>query len=262
MHRLVLAVLAVLSLTWAHAARADEVAPSLEGQDLRASATLVLGAMRTALPAGVYVAFDSSQADPIAQAACDNDGDYVVLVSDAMLRLSAELARVSLYDDANHTAKLDEYATFLADNQTPGRRILPPAAGSFALPLVGAGSNERLFGILAFVIARELEHVRANDLTCAHPTATKETGDDTWSAAEATAAAETAKHVYPGDQRARDRAALYDVKQLGLAADGPATLLRFFTKLEAAPSRFHPSYLATHPDTAKRVVQLTEPPAR
>lgn len=244
MHRFVCSILVVISLVFVRDARADEVAPSLEGQDLRASASMLLAALRVGapVPAGIYVAFDPSQSDPLAQAACDDDGDYVVLVSDAMLRLSAELARVSLYDDANHTAKLDEYAAFLAANQTPGKRLLPPAAGSFALPLVSAASHERLFGILAFVLARELEHVRAGDLTCAHPTATREAGDDVWTPAEATAAAETAKRVVP----ARDRAALYDVHQLGLPAEGPATLLRFFLKLSAASSSFHPSYLATH----------------
>ena len=166
-------------------ANADEVAPELEGADLRQVAGAELRRLARSMSAseqkrlvGIYAAFDDDASDPIAQVACDDDGDYVIVLSEAMLRLASYLAHGASDDDSA------AYARFVAHSQVPGRRLLPPPAGFFGTRLPGTTFESRLREALSFVIARELAHLRAGDLTCDHPTATHEHGDDAWTAPE------------------------------------------------------------------------------
>lgn len=248
-------------------AHADEVAPELETSDLRQHAREALRKLVAGMPAadtkklaGVYVAFDASASDPLAQVACDDDGDDVVLLSDAMLRVAAHVARATAYEEGGATRKVEDYAAFLARSQVPGRRVLPPPPGFFVTERPAATYDERVFEILSFVVARELAHFQSGDLACPHPTATKESGDDTWTAAEQRLATETASRVYPGRGVERDGDAVRAVLRQGQTSRGALALLRFFTQLDVdrvvATGRFHPTYAVLHPTPAARAAMV------
>lgn len=268
--RLAFAALLVVLVSLApRRAEADEVAPALETADLRTKAQAELRNLWNALPtsdrrrlAGMYVAFDADAADPFAQVACDDDGDDVVVMSDAMLRLAADVARGASLDEANGTRKLEEHAGYLARTQVPGRRLLPPAAGFYTATKAGATEDERLREILAFLVARELVHFRTGDLACPHPTATKESGDDAWTAAERRRARETAASVYPGRFAERDGEAVARLLEANVAEKGALALLRFFAQFEAertsAMGAFLPTYLRDHPSSAARAGVVTQ----
>lgn len=245
---------------------ADEVAPELEGSDLRVRAQLELRRVFIALPpadqrklTGMYVAFDSSVSDPIAQVACDDDGDYVVLLSDAMLRLVSFVARAETHDEVTGDKRLRDYAAFLARSQTAGRRLLPPPPGFFAAR--GAWSPEvyeaRLNETLSFVVAGELARARRGDLVCPKPTPTKESGDEVWSVGESRKAAEVAAKVYPGAD-SRDVDAITSALDVGYSERGAFALLHFFTELEIQSTSFLPTYLLHHPRSAARKVAVAE----
>ena len=187
------------------AARADEIAPELETLELRQKAEAETKRLVAGLSppdqrrlTGVYVAFDSSPGDPSAMVACDDDGDYVIVLSDAMLRLVFTVARAQSDDEATRGHNVEDYAAFVARVQVPGRRLLPPPPGFFTGQVSGANHDTRLREALSFVVARELTHLRAGDLVCAHPTATHEAGDDQWTSSEQRGALEGAATIYPG----------------------------------------------------------------
>jgi hypothetical protein len=235
---------------FARAAAADEVAPALEGADLRVRASLALGSLVAAKPdaklRGLYAAFDGNASDASVMAACDDDGDYIIVMSDAMLRLASFVARLSVDDEAHGTHKLDAYAEHLAKNQAAGKRLLPPAAGAYAAD-VDLSTQTRWREIVLFLYARELARLRAGDLVCPHPTATKERGDGEWTAAEQSAAIAAAHAVYPAKQAERDASAVAEVRALGEELTGSQQLLPFLAHLEAAGPRVTPTYLALHP---------------
>jgi hypothetical protein len=261
-------VLVLLSImAAANAARADEVAPELEQLDLRARAEVEqkklfaqLSAADQKRLAGMYVAIDEDASDPIAMVACDDDGDDVIVLSDALLRLAWNVAVVTSYDEASPARRVESYATFLARSQLPGRRLLPPPAGSFVAAKPADTRTARFREIIAFVVARELAHFRAGDLACPKPTATREAGDDVWSAAERRAAAETARAVYPGRGLERDEEAIGRVLDVGHGARGALAWLGFFTQFEidrvGAGSRFEPSYARLHPGSGARLATV------
>jgi hypothetical protein len=253
------AFLALLALP----ARADEVAPELEGSDLRQKAQTELKKVFATLDAkdqkrlvGTYAVFDANASDPFAQVACDDDGDYVVLISDAMLRLVSHVARAQSYDEANGARRIEDYASFLARSQLPGRRLLPPPPGFYIAQKPAATYEDRFGEGLAFIVAHEVTRLRAGDLVCPKPTATKESGDDEWTAAEQRKAGEVAASVYPARTLERDTEATVRLLQAGRSERGALGLLKFFTQFEAervvAVSRFQPTYLAHHPGSASR----------
>jgi hypothetical protein len=253
---------AAFVLFFAPPAAADEVAPELESQDLRTKAHLELKKLVAALPVpdqrrltGIYVAFHGEASDPFALASCDDDGDYVVVLSDAMLRLVSHVARAQSYDDANGSRKIEEYAAFLARSQLPGRRLLPPPPGFYVAESAAGTYEDRLRESLAFVVARELTHLRTGQLVCAHPTATKEAGDDTWTAAEQRRALENAATLYPG-RATHDAEAVVRVLDAGRMERGALGLLRFLEQYEAEQRvfvpRFAPTYRTHYPQSAAR----------
>ena len=150
--RIALAAAAVAAIALsAGPASADEVAPELEPSDLREIARTELKRIVATLPAndqkrlvGVYAAFHSDASDPFALAACDDDGDYVVVISDAMLRLGANVARAQSYDDANTSRKIEDYAAYVARTQIPGRRLVPPPPGFYTAELAAKTYDDRL----------------------------------------------------------------------------------------------------------------------
>jgi hypothetical protein len=265
-----------LSLLGSSAARADEVAPDLEGADLRTRTQAELRKLVAALPAsdqkrltGVYVAFESSVSDPAAQVACDDDGDYVVVVSDAMLRLAAHVARASVYEETSGKGKVEMYASFVARSQIPGRRLLPPPHGFYTTMPEPSSYEEHLADTLAFIVSRELTHLRRGDLVCPKPTPTKERGDDVWTTAEQRSAIEVAKAVYSANrQTERDSEAVASVVDMGHGLQGGLALLRFFAQVEldsrdspvVTPSRFCTSYAMLHPNAAARLAVVQQMP--
>ena len=262
-----LAAAAIFS--WPSPARADEVAPELEGADLRAKAQAELRVLFGSMARndqrrliGAYVAFDANVSDPSAQVACDDDGDYVVVMSDAMLRLVAHVALAASHDEANGTRKIDEYASFVARSRVPGRRLLPPPPGFYTASTPARTSDERLREGLAFVLARELTHLRAGDLVCPRPTATKESGDDVWTGAEQRKASETAAIVYPGRFIERDNEATVRLLEAGRSELGAMALLRFFVQLEAervvAIGQVLPTYARQHPSAVTRAAVVKQ----
>lgn len=256
-------------------AAADEIAPELETLELRQKAQ---AEMRRAFGAlaendrrrlvGTYLAIDPSPSEPIAQAACDDDGDYVVVVSDAMLRLASNVARAQSYDEAETNGRhVEDYASYLGRVQNPGRRLLPPSPGFYS-GKPAPTADERLREALAFVVARELAVLRAGDLVCPHPTATKEHGDDEWTPAEQKKAREIAERIYPNTNgaRARDEEAFATTEGAGRALEGAIGLLRFFAQLEITRSLslglFVPAYHTTHPGPAVRLMAARAAAAR
>lgn len=259
--RLALALAFAIALL-ARPASADEVAPELEPSDLRELARGELKKLVSGLsPAdqkrliGVYVAFHSDASDPFALAACDDDGDYVVVLSDAMLRLVSNVARAQSYDDANASRKIEDYAAYVARTQVPGRRLVPPPPGFFTAELAARTYDDRLRESLSFVVSRELTHMRAGQIVCPKPTITKEAGDDEWTPAEHRRALEAAATLYP-DRATHDAEAIVRVLDAGRTERGALGLLRFLDQYEAEQRvfvpRFSPTYRTYYPSSAMR----------
>jgi hypothetical protein len=249
-------------------AAADEIAPELETLELHKKAEGELKKLVASLSerdqkrlVGLYLAFDTNASDPSAMVACDDDGDYVIVMSDAMAKLLSNVARAQSFDEANApTRTIEDYAAFLGRTQIPGRRLLPLPPGSFTAMKQGTTEDTRLREALSFVIARELAHFRAGDLVCPHPTATHERGDDEWTAQEQRKATETAASVYPGNPTLRDDEATVRVLDAGRTENGALGALRFFTQLEVErnvhSSRFVPTYLLQHPSSQTRTATV------
>ena len=278
LRRLVVSVLAVTSVAAGagipapRAAHADEIAPELQTLELRQKTQAEAKRLFSELAPndrrrliGTYVAFDPNAADPSAMVACDDDGDYVVVLTDAMLRLVSIVARAQSDDESTGGHAVDDYASFLAQSQLAGRRLLPPPPGFYASQEPGVAHEMRLREALSFVLARELTHLRAGDLVCPHPTATHENGDDVWTATEGRRALETAATIYAVSAmraRARDEEAITRVLDDGRTELGALGLLGFFGRLEAdrtsAPGRFTPTYLVQHPAASARAAVVRE----
>jgi len=272
LRRVVPAACAVLSVglavaTGTRPARADEVAPELETLELHLRAQAEVNRLVGALDpkdqrrlTGVYVAFDANPSDPSAMVACDDDGDYVIVVTDAMLRLASIVARAQSSDEVNGSRSIELYAGFIARSQLPGRRLLPPPPGFYTVQKAGASHEVRLREAIAFVLSRELSHLRAGDLVCPHPTATHESGDDEWTSSEQRRALESASSLYPGRAPERDIEGTIRVLEIGRSERGALGLLRFFAQLEIEHtlhlSRFVPTYLVQHPAAIVRTASV------
>lgn len=267
--RLILAsvILAPILALVGGTARADDLTPALDTAAYRATADEAFAKLLTVLPTrerakliGAYVAHDDDAADPVAQAACDDDGDGVVVVSDAMLRLLADVARATSFDEISGSRRVEEYAEYLARVQIPGRRLLPPPAGFYVAQTAGSSESERFREAVAFVVARETAHLVAGDLRCPHPTATREHGDHVWTEAERRKARETADVLYPGRAAERDGEATTWLVNGGRGEAGALGLLRFFATVEVQrttnATRFEPTYLRTHPSANTRIMTV------
>ena len=171
-----------------------------EARDALARVVLAMDDASRARVTGAYVAFETGGADVVALAACDDDGDPVVVVSDALLALADFASQARALDDVRGAGKVDDYARFLGA-QEANARVLPPPPGFFDAasthdPRVVAREAPRRREMLEALVASELAHVVARDVACPHPTATQEAGDATWSDAEARAARALASHAY------------------------------------------------------------------
>jgi len=254
-------------LATAKPCHAQELAPELETLGLRTRAQIELKRLYSRMNqadqrrlVGIYIAFDPNPNDPSAMAACDDDGDYVVAITEAMLRLMANVARAQSFDETNGSRRIDSYAQFVARAQLPGQRLLPPPPGFFSAAKPAVTFEDRLREALAFVLAREMAHMKAGDLVCPHPTATHESGDDVWTDDEQRAALEGAKKIYPGNATERDAQATAALVNADLTEEGALGLLRFFVQFEIErvnfSSRFAPRYLAQHPNPVARMATV------
>jgi hypothetical protein len=199
------------------------------------------------------VAFDPSVTDVGARIGCDDDGDYVVVVTLALLRLATFIAKAEAMDETFGTHKLDEYSTFLAAAEPPGVRPLPPPVGFFDAPASRpapiALASVRFREMVAAILAHELTYLVRGDLVCPNPTATHERGDDVWTQRE--------------NERSLAWALAWYTSTRVVAADGDATRLlldRGLTEvgclawLRAVEGVEPPlwTYLRLHPDAPAR----------
>ncbi len=247
-----------LAMIGARAAVADERAPALRGEELRQRARFEFEKLFRALPSsaqksltGAYLAFDPSPGDLLAQVGCDDDGDYVVIVTDAMLHLASNVAFVLGEPEVTATDRLDAYASLLV-RERPWDRLPPPPGGFH----VGARTPEESAdyeSALGFLLAHEIARLAHGDIACGSPTTTKERGDDRWTDAEQKRALTDAKAIYPANGAARDREGVDLLIRVGEADRGAVGLARFFDRVyERAASPLAPfSYLATHPPESR-----------
>jgi hypothetical protein len=241
-------------------------APGLALQAARATASDALKSVVQKLPAaareklpGVYVAFAPDPKAALALAACDDDGDYVVVLSDAMLALVDAVARAKATDDALSTTKLEAYARLLAKAQQPGERLLTPPAGFYdaaqSTPELARAQVKQFRAIVTYLVATEVAHMTAGDLVCGRPTATHERGDDEWTAQEQEAALAVSREVH--EVR---RVATADARGAAFASDAGesdagyvALLVPLLAAVEATPNgRASMPYVDMHKNQAVR----------
>lgn len=270
----VLALALALASPSPRTARAEgrEVAPGLAAEELREGARHELRRAIGALApeeqrrlAGTYVAFDEDGSDPLALAACDDDGDHVVVLSEAMLRLVSDVARASAADERDGARRVEEYASFLARSQVSGRRLLPPPPGTFTTARttdLDALAAARRVEALAFVVGHEVARLRAGDVTCPNPTVTREEGDEVWTREERRRALEVAGRVYGAGARQvpRDEETARRLLAIGRDVTGALALLRFTEQLERerllVASPFAPTWVTLHPSAATRAAAI------
>jgi hypothetical protein len=195
-----------------------------------------LGAADRQRIVGAYVAFHPDPRDAVALAACDDDGDYVVVMSDALLVLSDSVARAEATDELFKTQKLGAYAAHLATQQRPGERLVAPPPGFYepahATREVADLQSTKLHDLLAHLVAEEIAQMTAGSIVCPTPTATHERGDDTWTPQEHASALAAAAKLYDAP-----RVVTADAVGTAYALDAGANeepTAAFFTPLLAA----------------------------
>ncbi len=214
-------------------ARAEAVLADIVGR---------LSADDRARTVGVYVAFDSSKADAIAQAACDDDGDYVLVLSDAMLDLVDRVAMASSIHALADDPVLVNYDAALATSQVEGMPLLPLPAGTYERfaddrAVLATMANRAWIEAIRYLIGAELSHGVSGRLVCPHPTATRESGDDDWTSAERNAATQAAAALYnvANVERADERSLSW-MFDAGAREDGALVLLGAIAALSTKSS--------------------------
>ena len=213
---------------------------------------------------GVYVAFDKTTVEVDAIAACDDDGDYAIVLSDPLLSSLDFVAQAAATDATFKTHKLDEYAAFVAAEQRRGKRILPPAPGFFDREQASDAAKLEVEGALfvdaiAAVLAHELARITRGELTCSAPTATHEDADDVWTIAEQAQSLTRARTLYsPASAVSADRDGSKTLLESGHSEEGYVAWLSFLDAIERAPAPADrrdlspPAYLASHPHAGAR----------
>ena len=221
---------------------------------------------------GTYLAFDGASLDVNALAACDDDGDHVVVLTDSLLLLLDFVAQASASDTRSPAHKLLDYGAFIGASQRAGKRFLPPAPGFFerdergdgtaTRPTPGGLEAERFEEALTGLVAHELAHILDGDVACRAPTSTREQGDDVWTPAEQAQAIANARLTYTADS-ALEAHRMATKLLRGIDASGPRQhgeppkgdgYLDFLTFVDAA-ERARPTispivYLTFHPHPA------------
>lgn len=197
---LVLLAIGVLIPCVAGAEPTPRVAPALVRSSARARADATLASLTAALAqdvrtrlGGTYVAFDADETDPYAMIACDDDGDHVIVLSEAMLDVVGHVAEAISGEDSE--TKLASYAGALA-RQPRGARLVPPPPGFYEGPHDETRESAAIDEALRGLLGHELSRLARGHLVCAHPTATRETGDAVWTAGERAFAFRLAPALY------------------------------------------------------------------
>ncbi len=147
---------------------------------LRQRAGVVLKELVAALPdakrgkvQGIPLFSDPTVGEVNAFAACDDQGQPLMAVSDALLEVMAHSARFRAYDELFGGGKLDSYTTLVAKNYRPKKPLPRPGPG-FVDPAQDADGRKvarqavLLDAQLAFVLGHELAHHHLDHTGCAN----------------------------------------------------------------------------------------------
>lgn len=268
-------LLLLLSLVQTDASAAEDIAPGLADDAVEEEASDALRELVGTLDAreqealqGIYVAFEPSRTEVLALPACDDDGDYVIVLSHALLDLVQHVAYADASDRLRGTHLLGAYGPFLARAQRRDARLLPPPPPppsprrltereeARAHAAVGEVAHAFLADALSWLVADELAHAVAGDFVCPSPTRAHEHGDDVWTVEERTRADALAPsrmtHVAAADVWATTR-----VLGRGGSEVPALELLRALAPLEEArPPREASTYLTLHPGARARAAAL------
>ncbi|HZF56145.1 MAG TPA: proline-rich domain-containing protein [Polyangiaceae bacterium] len=164
---------------------------NIDVQWLRARAGSVMGELVSALaPAAkakvqnIPLVADPTVGEVNAFAACDEQGQPLMAISDGLLEIEAHIAQFKATDEIFGTRKLDAYLAFLAQNQQPGKPIVRPNA-SFVdqnQHVDGrkvARQHQLLEEQIAFVMGHELGHHHLGHTGCANGGGSKGVGAGT-----------------------------------------------------------------------------------
>lgn len=242
-------------------AQSKPIAPSLAPQALhQRTDDLLQGLMRELAPAtqaklvGAYTAFDPDLSQPYAMIACDDDGDYVVVVSDAMIEFAMRVVEGKAADEQTGSKKVESYAATLAAQTVRGARLLPPPPGFYSGAHDSNREGELFDEAMRGVLAHELSRLARGHLVCGHPSPARESADEMWTPAERAFAWSLAPRVY-------DAVHLADADTATSAwlrgrSTGYAALLDALTIIEAGPGAVNVPQIRLHPGSAARKAAL------
>jgi hypothetical protein len=155
---------------------------------LRSEAGSIMGELMAALPANqqqkvktVPFFADPTVGEVNAFAACDDQGQPLMAITDGLLEVQAHIAQFKATDEIFGTNKLDQYLTLLANQQQPGKPVVRPQPG-FADPgqHVDGRKVQRQHQLfeeqVAFVLGHELGHHYLGHTGCANGTSTGSRG--------------------------------------------------------------------------------------
>ena len=200
-------------------AAAAEAAPGLPLESLRQEASDALARLATLrpLPVGIYVAFDPDPIRPYVLPACDDDGDAVIVLSDAALTLSEYASYALAHDQRHGTGTRAQYGRLLATSQGPSARLLPPGAEFFrgVDAVVETDATAHFRTALSFWVGRAASVHDAQEFRCARPDSLRERGDASWTTAERTLALARASRLDPARDLHRTTWSLAGLLALG-----------------------------------------------
>ena len=267
---LALVVFLALTLTQARAFASDDVAPGLYDEALAAAASGQLDdvvrhlsvAERHALR-GVYVALATSPDDVLAMPACDDDGDYVVVLGRGLFDFARYVAYADASDRLRGTHLLGAYGPLLVRAQESGRRPLPPPLPASDTPSAPAREDAMRWMVgaflddaLGFVVGDEVARMVAGEVVCPRPTVTHESGDDTWTPLEQTNALALApSRMSASTLSAADAWAMTRLVERGGSEVPAMELLRVMGCLEDDRPQAWP-YLIGHPGSRERAESI------
>jgi len=159
---------------------ANDAINNVDIMTLRGRAGAVLTELKTGLRdgdrnkvAGVPLFADPSVGEVNAFAACDDQGQPLMAISDSLLEVMAYSARFKATDEIFQTRKLDAYTSMVAENYQP-KHPMPRPSGNFIDPSQDndgrkvARQNQLFDEQLAFVLGHEMSHHYLGHTGCAN----------------------------------------------------------------------------------------------
>lgn len=203
--------------------------------------------------AGTYVAFDADQTNAFAMISCDDDGDHVVVMSDAMIEFAQRVAEASSDDATQGTQKLSAYASTIASQSNASARLLPPPPGFYEGTHDAAREGELFDQAMHGIVAHELARLARGHLVCPRPSSAHESGDDIWTTTERAYAFKLAEKLYDADHlRDADAISLPSMKG---KSTGFVALLDALAIVEAGQGK-NVAYVRLHPGSQARAQAL------